>query len=52
MVECDIKNLNSSSDELASKATKCVKNDEMCVLINKSVSFRNTAKGKEHGWKK
>ena len=52
MVECDIKNLNSSSEELASKATKCVKNDEMRGLINKSVSFRNTAKEKEHGVKK
>ena len=43
----DMGHLNSSADELASKATKTVKSEEMRQLINKSVSFRNTAKEKE-----
>jgi hypothetical protein len=47
LTEGDIKSLNSASDELASKATKCTKSDEMRVLLNKSVSFRNTAKEKQ-----
>ena len=47
MLEDDIKSLNTASDDLATKATKCVKSDEMRALLNKSVSFRNTVKEKQ-----
>lgn len=47
LLESDIKNLNTASDDLATKATKCVKNDEMRALLSKSVSFRNTVKEKQ-----
>ena len=36
-----------ASDDLATEATECVKNDEMRALLNKSVSFRNTVKEKQ-----
>ena len=47
MLEDDIKSLNTASDDLATKATKCVKSDEMRALLNNSVSFRNTVKERQ-----
>jgi hypothetical protein len=48
LLESDIEHFNSSSDDLAKKATSCVKAEEMRLLLNKSVSFRTFAKDKKN----